>query len=112
MKAELAILNPSFVSLFSPEAVASIRILILYGKALKQDIVRGWADRLWLFQAYGSAEVSICTLMKFEADVTRAEKVGLRLNSRCFLVDSEDHQRLVPIGATGELYVAEPSISL
>ena len=111
MKAELAILTPSFTSLLDPEAIPTIRTLLLCGEALKQETVRRWANKVSLFQGYGPAEVGICTLQKITSHTSRAEIVGKPLNSRCVLVDSEDHDKLVPTGSTGELLVAGPSIA-
>ncbi|KAL8724636.1 MAG: hypothetical protein Q9181_006738 [Wetmoreana brouardii] len=42
---------------------------------------------------------------------SRAETVGLLLNCLCWLVDPENHDQLVPIGAIGELVVAGPSLT-
>ena len=110
MQVDLAILTPSFASLLHPGAITTLRKLILCGEALQEDQMQRWADNISLFQVYGPAEVGICTLTKL-AFHDQAKTVGKALNSRCVLVDPEDHNKLVPIGATGELVVSGPSIA-
>ena len=61
--------------------------------------------------AYGPAEVGICFLMTIVGK-TRPGTIGYSLlNCFCWLVDSDDQDRLAPIGAVGELLVASSSLA-
>ena len=111
LKVELALLTPSFASLIDPESVPTLRTLILAGEALKQDVMKRWAGKVTLFNAFGPAEVGFCTINKVDPNWSRAETVGLPSNSSCWLVDPADYNKLVPIGAIGELVVAGPSMA-
>ena len=111
MRVDHAILMPSFLGLLDPSDVPTLKILAVGGEALPQDRVERWADKVQLIQIYGPAEAGICLVMDMKTD-TRPESVGFPLsNASCWLVDADDHDRLVPIGAVGELLVAGPSLA-
>lgn len=111
MRADYAILTPSFARLIKPLEVPTLKTLAVGGEALPQDGLREWLDKVSLIQIYGPAEVGICLTMEMDLN-TRAETVGFPLpNCSCWLVDTSDPHRLVPVGAVGELIVAGPSLA-
>ena len=111
MNVELAFLTPSFASLIDPESVPTLQTLVLGGETLRQDIMKRWDGKVALFNVFGPAEVGACMINKVNPKWSRAETVGLPSNSSCWLVDPVDHNKLVPIGAIGELIVAGPSMA-
>ncbi|KAL9028976.1 MAG: hypothetical protein Q9180_007088, partial [Flavoplaca navasiana] len=112
MQANYATLTPSFAGLIEPSEVPTLRTLAIGGEALPQDRVQRWAEKVRFIQIYGPAEVGICLAIDMKPD-TSPETVGFPLpNASCWLVDPEDSDCLVPVGATGELVVAGPSLAL
>ena len=110
-RADYAILTPSFAGLIDPSDVPTLKTLAVGGEALPQERIDRWADRVRLMQIYGPAEAGICLTVDMDRS-TRPETVGRPLdNSSCWLVDPEDSDRLVPIGAVGELVIAGPSLA-
>ena len=111
MKADYAILTPSFAGLIEPSDVPTLKTLAIGGEALPQDRIQRWAERVSLIQIYGPAEVGICLIMHMHSR-SSPETVGYPLpNSSCWLVDPDNPHCLVPIGAVGELVVAGPSLA-
>ncbi|KAL8889959.1 MAG: hypothetical protein Q9215_002828 [Flavoplaca cf. flavocitrina] len=112
MQTNYATLTPSFAGLIEPSEVPTLRTLAIGGEALPQDRVQRWAEKVRFIQIYGPAEVGICLAIDMKPN-TSPETVGFPLpNASCWLVDPEDSDRLVPVGATGELVVAGPSLAL
>ncbi|MCJ1231406.1 hypothetical protein MMC12_008083, partial [Toensbergia leucococca] len=117
MNVNYAILTPSFANLIDPNHVPTLKTLAIGGEALTQDRIQRWADKVSLIQIYGPAEVGICLIMQMHSkqagyNDTLPETVGYPLcNSSCWLVDPENPNLLVPIGAVGELVVAGPSLA-
>ncbi|KAL8661279.1 MAG: hypothetical protein Q9202_005763 [Teloschistes flavicans] len=112
LRANHAILTPSFAGVIEPSDVPTLKILAVGGEALPQERVQRWAEKVRLIQIYGPAEVGICLTITMHA-TTRPETVGHPLdNSSCWLVDPDCADLLVPIGAVGELVVAGPSLAL
>lgn len=111
MKANYAILTPSFAKLFKPSEVPTLKTLAIGGEALPEESLREWVKEISVIQVYGPAEVGVCLYMNMSTD-TKPETVGYPLpNCTCWLVDPEDSNVLVPIGAVGELVVSSPSLA-
>lgn len=114
-KVTLALITPSLADLLDPVDFPTLRVLIFGGEALRKDIARKWMNvkGLTLLQGYGPAETGFI-IGTSKADVQfdeRPEVLGYaRGNSVCVLVDPENHDRLVPRGAVGELVVGGPTL--
>ncbi|KAI0517549.1 hypothetical protein F5B22DRAFT_603351 [Xylaria bambusicola] len=112
MKVNHAILTPVMANLIDPADVPTLEILSVGGEKLREDCVNRWADKVSFIQIYGPAEVGICMAIHMTAGKTRPETVGYPLlNSSCWLVDPDDPNKLVSVGAVGELVVAGPSLA-
>ncbi|KAL8802063.1 MAG: hypothetical protein Q9182_004076 [Xanthomendoza sp. 2 TL-2023] len=110
-KVDYAILTPSFAGLIDPADVPTLKTVAIGGEALPQDRIERWADKVRFIQIYGPAEVGICMILDMHLD-TPPNMIGQPLaNSSCWLVDPDDAEMLVPIGAVGELIVAGPSLA-
>lgn len=111
LRADYAILTPSFAGVIDPAEVPTLKTVAVGGEALPQERIQRFAQKVRLIQIYGPAEIGICLTMEMQIG-TRPETVGRPLdNSSCWLVDPNDADRLVPIGAVGELVVAGPSLA-
>ncbi|KAL9103485.1 MAG: hypothetical protein Q9163_001481 [Psora crenata] len=111
MKVDYAILTPSFAGLIEPSEVPTLKTLAIGGEPLPQERIERWSEKVKLIQIYGPAEVGIC-LTQYMKSSTPPENIGYPLrNSSCWLVDADDSDKLVPIGAVGELVVAGPSLA-
>ena len=108
-----ALLTPSFSNLIEPEDVQTLRTLALGGEAVTQENIQRWASKVTLLNCYGPAECGACIVSEKQIDgYTRAETVGRRLSGAlCWLTDPSNHNKLVPIGAIGELCVEGPTLA-
>ncbi|ETN41090.1 uncharacterized protein HMPREF1541_03025 [Cyphellophora europaea CBS 101466] len=107
-----AFLTPSLVKLMTPEMVPSLRFLVLGGEPLGRTDVETWAPQLQLANGYGPTECSIAaTAYPKLSSTTDPANIGFPLGALCWIVDPEDHRRLVPPGAPGELLVHGPIVA-
>ena len=108
----LAILTPSLARLLDPSEFKTLRTLIFAGEALSTEVVQKWsssAPSVTLFQGCGPAEAGLYTIGPVVDG--RPELLGFPTDySVCVLVDPNDPERLVPLGAVGELLVGGPAI--
>jgi amino acid adenylation domain-containing protein/thioester reductase-like protein len=106
----LALMTPTLATILEPTAFPTLRTLIFGGEALRQDVVDRWSivNGPKLYQGYGPAETGPSITGRV---AERPEVLGNPLdNSLCILVDPNDHEKLVPLGAIGELVVGGPSL--
>ena len=112
MQVNWVLFTPSVASLITPEAVPTLQTLALGGEPVKQENITRWVGKVRLFNCYGPAECGACAIGEFTQEDSRPGKVGRQFGSGlCWVVDPQDHNRLLPIGAIGELLVEGPTLA-
>ncbi|KAI4116833.1 MAG: hypothetical protein LQ345_002803 [Seirophora villosa] len=115
MKVDLAMLTPSFANLLRPDDLTTLKTLICCGECYKEEIVTRWRGKIRLINTYGPAETQFTHLRYVDRDddTTRPSlTIGPLLPTAiCVLVNPDNHDQLVPIGAVGELLVAGTSLA-
>ncbi|KAH8586225.1 hypothetical protein B0O99DRAFT_695700 [Bisporella sp. PMI_857] len=106
-------ITPSVAMTFSPDNVPSLVVMVLIGEAMTSSVVRTWANALLLINAYGPAECSVqSTINDHVMDQTNARNIGRAIEScHTWIVNANDHDRLMPIGAVGELVLEGPILA-
>jgi amino acid adenylation domain-containing protein len=96
---------------------ASLRLVIIGGEKARSESVAAWFEcvgpRVRLLNTYGPTET---TVVATSAELSRADAAGERVpigrplpNVRIYVLDP--HQRPVPIGVRGELYIGGQSVA-
>ncbi|OBR08016.1 Non-ribosomal peptide synthetase [Colletotrichum higginsianum IMI 349063] len=104
--------TPSFASLIDPDDVPSLDAMCLAGEPLSASLVDRWADRVRMVNIYGPSECSMASTVN--NPVTRdslPSNIGRAHRSVTWIVDEDDHERLQPIGAVGELLIEGPVVA-
>lgn len=106
-----AFLTPSFVRFIAPADVPSLTRLVLAGEALTQANIETWSS-IHLVNGYGPTESSVAAVVnaKITKD-TASQDIGFPVGVRCWVVDPENHDVLLPVGCTGELLLEGPSLA-
>ncbi|KAF2795570.1 nonribosomal peptide synthase GliP-like protein [Melanomma pulvis-pyrius CBS 109.77] len=102
--ADAAILTPSMAKALSPDEFPRLKVLYLVGEAVHQSVCDTWAQSKRLFNMYGPTEATCGATIK---ELKAHEPVtlgGPNPSSRIYILDSQ--QRLAPLGAIGEVYLA------
>ncbi|OGM49749.1 hypothetical protein ABOM_001777 [Aspergillus bombycis] len=87
-------LTPSVAALLSPEKVPNLQTLVFTGEPMSRASLRIWANKVNVNMA-----------------VDNPNNVGRGVASAIWLVDPQDHDKLVPIGAIGELVIEGTAIA-
>lgn len=97
-------LTPSVANLFSPDDVPSLETLVLGGECMTTANVQTWAERKTLINTYGPSECFIVSTVtpRITSDSDPAN-IGHGVGVKTWVVDRQNHNQLLPIGAVGEL---------
>lgn len=116
LKGNNATLTPSTVALIPPAEVPQLKVLAMGGEASNPALMEKWlldSNVTLMINSYGPTECS----------VTSTQNVGLTDGSgsciigrpmrgtQAWIVDPHDYNRLVPIGAVGELLIEGPQVT-
>ncbi|KAM5469141.1 NRPS cluster protein [Microsporum audouinii] len=109
----LAVMTPSLARRLKPQAVPGLKVLCLGGESFPKELVTLWSERINLFQFYGPSE---CSINSSTRAITHKNadplNIGVPNNAACWVVSPDDHNKLVPVGAIGELLVSGPIVGL
>ncbi|PHH81423.1 hypothetical protein CDD82_813 [Ophiocordyceps australis] len=109
MKATAVVLTPSLAKLLSPEQLPHLEAMILAGEKLRARDIEPWGGRA--FAVYGPSECTPVSLLNpHPTSPELAVCLGKGFGVVTWIVDPQDHNRLLPPGCTGELLLEGPLV--
>ncbi|KAL4734758.1 hypothetical protein BDV11DRAFT_174477 [Aspergillus similis] len=106
MKVNNMFMTPTLARLFGPADVPSLTTLMLGGEPIPQDSINTWKDHVDLIGGYGPAECCVyCCYNPLSFSGFKPEVIGYPVGAVLWIVEAENHDRLVPVGAIGEIVV-------
>ena len=98
-------LTPSIASIIEPSTVPSLKVLVCGGEKMSREVIIKWAHCVKLMNGYGPTETTIFAVINPEVSLnTDAACIGNSIPcTLTWIVDPENHDRLSPLGAIGEL---------
>lgn len=110
-KATVALLPPSVLAALPPESLPSLRILHVGGESCSAEVATAWAPGRHLFNLYGPTEATVYSTSKRVVPNGKAPPIGKPIaNVRVYVLDR--WLQPVPVGVSGELYLAGPTLAL
>lgn len=111
-----ALLTPSVLALMDPSRLSSITTLLLGGEAASSQLIDKWrTPGRRVLIAYGPTECTVICAGHDVADPASLRpgksSIGNSIGSVAWIGDARDHNKLVPIGAIGELLVEGPILA-
>lgn len=111
-KATWSFQTPTMASFLQPSAIPTLKTLVLGGEGATEHNLQTWCSKVQLINSYGPAECAIWTNCAAGiAEAADRRNVGMPVGCSIFVTDPQDPQRLLPIGAVGELLVGGPNIA-
>jgi amino acid adenylation domain-containing protein len=101
-KIDTAILTPTFLRALGRANIDTIQTISLGGEQVDQDMIDQFGGSRTLLHAYGSTETGLAIIHQVRPE-DRYLTVGHAIGCRSWIVDREDHDRLIPVGEVGEL---------
>lgn len=111
MNINYAGLTPSLARILEPDVIASLEALGLGGEAAAASDVTLWGKSARIVIGYGPCECTIgCTINSDTATGRPYISIGTGNGAAMWIVDPNDHEILLPVGAVGELLVEGPIV--
>ncbi|KAF5695620.1 enniatin synthase [Fusarium denticulatum] len=104
--------TPSYMGTFQPDDVPGLQTLVLVGEQMSPSVNAIWAPSVRLLDGYGQSESSsICFVGNISSSGADPNNIGRPVGAHSWIIDPSDPNRLVPIGAIGELVIESPGIA-
>ena len=111
MRVDWGVLTPSVVGFLTPSSVPRLRTLLLVGEPMTQENLLTWSS-IKLINGYGPAECSVAAVANSDVSMNKdPTQIGRGIGVRCWLVDPQDHNRLLPPGCAAELLIEGPTLA-
>ncbi|KAL7914382.1 hypothetical protein GGI35DRAFT_467491 [Trichoderma velutinum] len=110
-RVNFAALTPTVASLLNLEELP-LETVDIAGEVVPQALASKWATHTNLVVTYGPAECSIISSgMLVDPDHVQNGTLGKPAGTLMWIVDANDHNKLVPIGCAGEILVEGPLLA-
>ncbi|KAJ4300587.1 Nonribosomal peptide synthetase 4 [Collariella sp. IMI 366227] len=111
MRVNYAGITPSMARILDLDVIASLSGLGLGGEACGARDVNFWGQHTRIIIGYGPCECTIgCTVNSSAAKGRNYISIGPGNGAAMWIVDPNDHEVLMPVGAVGELLVDGPIV--
>lgn len=103
MSVNTAVLTPGVARLIEPASVPSLKTLVLCGEKPTDKDIKQWSGLDIMMNGYGPTECTVCCTINDTKANRSGACIGFPVGAIAWLVAPDNHDRLVPIGAVGEL---------
>lgn len=110
MEINTAHLTPSVARLLRPGKLPKLRLLRLGGEAMTATDIERWQGHVKLVNSYGPSECAVTCVMNLDVEADPFN-IGCGRAANTWIVDANDHNKLLPIGAVGELLIEGPTVA-
>ncbi|EEP76497.1 hypothetical protein UREG_01346 [Uncinocarpus reesii 1704] len=111
MNVNMAHMTPSVARVLDTDILDSLEVLGLGGEAVSARDAAAFGQRTKVIIAYGPSECTVGCTINNDVGTDRAyTTIGKGVGCATWIVDPADHDRLMPVGAVGELLVEGPIV--
>ncbi|KAJ5178892.1 hypothetical protein N7492_002102 [Penicillium capsulatum] len=110
MKITMSNMTPSVARILDPDIIPALHSLGLGGESCSVGDVSEWGQYTRIVVGYGPSECTVGCTINSSAAGKPYVSIGPGVGAVIWLVDPDNHNRLMPIGAVGELLVEGPIV--
>ncbi|KAJ5827283.1 AMP-dependent synthetase/ligase [Penicillium robsamsonii] len=111
MRVNMAHMTPSVARVLAPDIMPSLEVIGLGGEAISASDAAEWGQKTKIVIAYGPSECTVgCTINNNIPPGQSYTSIGQGVGGTTWVVDPSNHDRLMPIGAVGELLIEGPVV--
>lgn len=106
-----AAFTPSFLRTLSPSDLPTIKFITVHAEPMHGNLVKQWAGRIHMRPSYGPTECSVTSTVGAPfTPSSSAANIGWPIGCRGWVVDPNNDDVLLPVGAVGELLIDGPIV--
>ncbi|KAG7047855.1 AMP-binding enzyme [Colletotrichum scovillei] len=110
-KCNMAHMTPSVARVLDADVIPSLEVLGLGGEAVSAGDASTWSKTTSVIIAYGPSECTVGCTINGNVSST-STNIGKGTGGLTWIVDPDDHERLMPVGAVGELLIEGPVVGM
>ncbi|KAI2786901.1 hypothetical protein POX_g09297 [Penicillium oxalicum] len=114
LEANIAFLTPTVAIKANPESMKSLKILCVGGEPLPKDLLNNWSSSSTkLINQYGMGEAAVCCAFNdnVHSENSSPATIGKPSSGAIWIIDPTDPEKLVPVGAIGEVVIEGPHLA-
>lgn len=112
MKVTLAGMTPSVARTLDVDILDHLDSIALGGEGTSASDAASWGKRTRIVNAYGPSECTVGATINGNVGEKPYITMGTGTGASIWLADPEDHNKLVPVGAAGELLIEGPIVGM
>lgn len=106
-----AYFTPGVLRAMMPTELGSLQTIMLGGEPLRSSDIEQWVPHVRLVSGYGPAECAVTFTAQSPIDTSsQGGNIGFPIAGACWVTDPRNPDRIVPIGAVGELLLQGPQL--
>jgi amino acid adenylation domain-containing protein len=110
MKVTLAGMTPSVARTLSSDILDQLETIALGGEGVSASDAQTWGKRVNVVNAYGPSECTVGATINDNVAAKPYITMGKGRGAVVWITDPEDHNKLLPVGAVGELLIEGPIV--
>ncbi|KAK4073144.1 uncharacterized protein Triagg1_5424 [Trichoderma aggressivum f. europaeum] len=111
LRANWIYLTPTVARQLLPGQLPFLKSMILIGEAVHAKDLMPWAGKVRIMNTYGPSECTTAsTINTVVSPLVEATRMGTGVGINTWVVDPQDHNKLMPIGCIGELLLEGPLV--
>ncbi|UKZ48294.1 NRPS [Trichoderma virens] len=104
-------LTPTVARQLSPGQLPYLQSMVLIGEAVHAKDLMSWVDQIRVMNTYGPSECTTAsTINMMVSPLEKATRIGKGIGMNTWVVDPDNHNKLMPIGCVGELLLEGPLV--
>ncbi|KAJ6279029.1 hypothetical protein J3E71DRAFT_242872 [Bipolaris maydis] len=110
MRVSWVCITSTVLDLITPDSVPSLEVVCVGGDPIRRSQIEQWEARVHLRQSYGSSEGAGAVTSTTITSASSNKDIGRAYTGVFWIVDPNDHERLLPIGTVGEILIEGPAL--
>ncbi|CAG8028381.1 unnamed protein product [Penicillium nalgiovense] len=111
LEGNMMFITPSVAIDMEPDRVPTLEMMCIGGEPVSDAVLAKWMNRVQVVNQYGMGEVASLCAYNRNLEMGRGSVVGRPATGAIWIVNPDNPDQLMPVGAVGELLIEGPHLS-